>query len=213
MNVYYTTQTVFRLYSNATPHRPADYFIIGIYTLTDTNMPLVIQSAPEAPNFSADSIQISAKSATPQASMANIKAQADGLNAVNSLSGGGRSRRGRLGRLGRRGRGPPRRTQRRQQKGGSSQSGGQITIPQVGPICNSGPQCSAVQNANLTAVSNQAKSSSVNDAYATQTGGRKKVRFSRTHHRARSHHRARHDQSITSMVAYNIKKVMRKIFA
>jgi hypothetical protein len=39
------------------------------------------------------------------------------------------------------------------------------------------------------------------------------VRFSRTHHRARSHHRARHDQSITSMVAYNIKKVMRKIFA
>jgi len=169
-------------------------------------MPLAIQSAPEAPNFTADSIQISAKSATPQASMANIKAQADGLNAVNSLSGGGRSRRGR---------GPPRRTQRRQQKGGSSQSGGQITIPQVGPICNSGPQCSAVQNANLTAVSNQAKSSSVNDAYATQTGGRKKVRFSRTHRtRSRSHRRkSRHDQSITSMVAYNIKKVMRKIFA
>jgi len=175
-------------------------------------MPLVIQSAPEAPNFSADSIQISAKSATPQASMANIKAQADGLNAVNSLSGGGRSRRGRLGR---RGRGPPRRTQRRQQTGGSSQSGGQITIPQVGPICNSGPQCSAVQNANLTAVSNQAKSSSANDAYATQTGGRKKVRFSRTHRtRSRSHRRkSRHDQSITSMVAYNIKKVMRKVFA
>jgi len=206
MNVYYTTQTVFRPYSNATPHRPANYFIIVIYTLTDTNMPLAIQSAPEAPNFTADSIQISAKSATPQASMANIKAQADGLNAVNSLSGGGRSRRGR---------GPPRRTQRRQQKGGSSQSGGQITIPQVGPICNSGPQCSAVQNANLTAVSNQAKSSSVNDAYATQTGGRKKVRFSRTHRtRSRSHRRkSRHDQSITSMVAYNIKKVMRKIFA
>jgi len=193
------------------PHRPANYFIIVIYTLTDTNMPLAIQSAPEAPNFTADSIQISAKSATPQASMANIKAQADGLNAVNSLSGGGRSRRGRRGR---RGRGPSRTTHRRQQKGGSSQSGGQITIPQVGPICNSGPQCSAVQNANLTAVTNQAKSSSVNDAYATQTGGRKKVRFSRTHRtRARTHHRARHDQSITSMVAYNIKKVMRKVFA
>jgi hypothetical protein len=176
-------------------------------------MPLNIQQAPPAQNFNAESIQVSAKTATPQASMANIKAQADGLNAVNSLSGGGRSRRGRSGR------GPPRRTQRRQQTGGSSQSGGQITIPQVGPICNSGPQCSAVQNANLTAVSNQAKSSSANDAYATQTGGRKKVRFSRTHrtHRTRSHsHRrkSRHDQSITSMVAYNnIKKVMRKIFA
>jgi hypothetical protein len=55
----------------------------------------------------------------------------------------------------------------------------------------------------------------MNDAYVTQKGGRKKVRFSRTHARARSHHRAhaRHDQSITSMVAYNIKKVMRKVFA
>ena len=172
-------------------------------------MPLAVQSAPETPNFNADNIQVSASSATPQASMANIKAQADVLNAVNALSGG-RSRRSRRRRGGR-----GQRTQRRRQKGGSSQSGGQITIPQVGPICNSGTQCSAVQNANLTAVSNQAKSSSANDAYATQTGGRKKVRFSRTHRtRSRSHRRkSRHDQSITSMVAYNIKKVMRKIFA
>jgi hypothetical protein len=206
MYIILRRQYLDRIQTQPPPHRPADYFIIVIYTLTDTNMSLVIQSAPPAQDFNADSIQVSAKTATPQASMANIKAQADGLNAVNSLSGGGRSRRGR---------GPPRRTQRRQQTGGSSQSGGQITIPQVGPICNSGPQCSAVQNANLTAVSNQAKSSSANDAYATKTGGRKKVRFSRTHRtRSRSHRRkSRHDQSITSMVAYNIKKVMRKVFA
>ena len=178
-------------------------------------MPLVVQSAPETPNFNADNIQVSASSATPQASMANIKAQADGLNAVNALSGG-RSRRSRRRRGGR-----GQRTQRRRQKGGSSQSGGQITIPQVGPICNSGTQFSAVQNANLTAVSNQAKSSSINDGYVSaQTGGgrrhgqdRKKVRFSRSHSHSHARSHARHDQSITSMIAYNIKKVMRKVFA
>ena len=212
MYIILRRQYLDRIQTHPPPTRPADYFIIVIYTLTDTNMPLNIQQAPPAQNFNAESIQVSAKTATPQASMANIKAQADGLNAVNSLSGGGRSGRGRSRRSGR---GPPRRTHRRQQTGGSSQSGGQITIPQVGPICNSGPQCSAVQNANLTAVSNQAKSSSANDAYATQSGGRKKVRFSRTHRtRSHSHRRkSRHDQSITSMVAYNIKKVMRKVFA
>jgi hypothetical protein len=133
--------------------------------------------------------------------MAGIKAQEGQLNAVNSLSGG-------------RGRRP--RTQRRNRKsirqtGGSSQSGGQIAIPQVGPICNSGPQCSAVQNANLTAVSNQATSNGLNDSLKGGRGrsrgrDRKKVRFSR----ART--RTRHDQSLTTIVAYNIKKVMRKIF-
>lgn len=175
-------------------------------------MPLNIQAAPQAPSYDAASIQVPANIATPQATMDGVKAQQSQLNAVNTLSGG-RSRRGR----GRRGRGRRLHTQRRNRKsvilqnGGSSQSGGQIVIPQVGSTCSSGPQCAGAQNANLTAVHNQAQSSSINDAYATQKGGRKKVRFSRTH-RARTH-RARHDQSITSMIAYNIKKVMRKVFA
>ena len=174
-------------------------------------MPLNIQAAPQAPSYDAASIQVPANIATPQATMDGVKAQQSQLNAVNTLSGG-RSRRGRG-----RGRGRRLHTQRRNRKsvilqnGGSSQSGGQIVIPQVGSTCSSGPQCAGAQNANLTAVHNQAQSSSINDAYATQKGGRKKVRFSRTH-RARTH-RARHDQSITSMIAYNIKKVMRKVFA
>ena len=176
-------------------------------------MSLNIQQAPQAPSYDAASIQVPANIATPQATMEGIKAQQSQLNAVNTLSGG----RGR-------GRGRRLHTQRRNrkstitQKGGSSQSGGQIVIPQVGSTCSSGPQCAGAQNANLTAIHNQAQSSSVNDAYATQKGGRKKVRFGRTYRtrtrtRTRSHRRARHDQSITSMVAYNIKKVMRKIFA
>lgn len=192
------------------------YFIIVIYTHTHTHtrgrtMSLNIQQAPQAPSYDAASIQVPANIATPQATMEGIKAQQSQLNAVNTLSGGrGRSRGRRL------------HTQRRNrkstitQKGGSSQSGGQIAIAQVGPICNSGPQCSAVQNADLTAIHNQAKSNSLNDDYARQKGGRKKVRFGRTYRtrtRTRTHRRARHDQSITSMVAYNIKKVMRKIFA
>ena len=171
-------------------------------------MSLNIQQAPQAPSYDAASIQVPANIATPQATMEGIKAQQSQLNAVNTLSGG-RSRRGRS-------RGRRLHTQRRNRKsvilqtGGSSKSGGQIAIAQVGPICNSGPQCSAVQNANLTAISNQAKSNSINDEYATQKGGRKKVRFSRI----RSHRRkSRHDQSLTSIIAYNIKKVMRKVFA
>ncbi len=187
------------------------YFIIVIYTHTHARgrtMSLNIQQAPQAPSYDAASIQVPANIATPQATMEGIKAQQSQLNAVNTLSGG-RSRRGRS-------RGRRLHTQRRNrksvilQKGGSSQSGGQIAIAQVGPICNSGPQCSAVQNANLTAISNQANSNSLNDEYATQKGGRKKVRFSRI----RSHRRkSRHDQSLTSIIAYNIKKVMRKVFA
>jgi hypothetical protein len=57
-----------------------------------------------------------------------------------------------------------------------------------------------------------------NDAYVEQKGGRK-VRFS-NHHRSirqrssRSHsQKPRHDQSLTSIIAYNIKKVMRKVFS
>jgi hypothetical protein len=191
-------------------------------------MPLNIQAAPQAPSYDAASIQVPANIATPQATMDGVKAQQSQLNAVNTLSGGrGRGHghgHGRSRRLGRKSfirtykgrRYIPKQQQQQQQQqqtGGSSssQSGGQIVIPQVGPICNSGPQCAGVQNANLTATHNQALSNSINDAYAEQKGGRKKVRFTM---RRRSHRRKpRHDQSLTSMIAYNIKKVMRKVFS
>jgi hypothetical protein len=175
-------------------------------------MPLNIQAAPQAPSYDAASIQVPANIATPQATMDAVKAQQGQLNAVNTLSGG-RSRKGRQGRQsfirtykGRR------YIAKEQQTGGSS--GGSIVIPQVGSTCSAGPQCAGAQNASLTALHNHAQSNSINDAYATQKGGRKKVRFSHaTARHRRSHRRPRHDQSLTSMVAYNIKKVLRKVFS
>ena len=178
-------------------------------------MSLNIQAAPQAPSYNAANIQVPANIATPQATMDSVKAQQGQLNAVNTLSGGrSSSRRGR-------GRKSFIRTykgrryiakQQEQQTGGG---GNAIVIPQVGSTCTAGPQCAGAQNANLTALHNQALSNSINDAYATQKGGRKKVRFSHAtarHHR--SHRRPpRHDQSLTSMVAYNIKKVLRKVFS
>ena len=183
-------------------------------------MPLNIQAAPQAPSYHAASIQVPANIATPQATMDAVKAQQGQLNAVNTLSGGrSRSRSRRRGpRTQQRNRKSFIRTykgrryiakQQEQQTGGG---GNAIVIPQVGSTCSAGPQCAGAQNASLTALHNQAQSNSINDAYATQKGGRKKVRFSHATTRHRRSHR-RHDQSLTSMVAYNIKKVMRKIFA
>lgn len=191
-------------------------------------MSLNIQAAPQAPSYDAASIQVPANIATPQATMEGVKAQQSQLNAVNTLSGGrgggrgrsrGRSRNRRLGhksfiRTYKGRRYIPK--QQQQQTGGSSssQSGGQIVIPQVGSTCSSGPQCAGAQNANLTATHNQAMSNSINDAYAEQKGGRKKVRFGHAMTHRRSHRsKPRHDQSLTSMIAYNIKKVMRKVFS
>lgn len=184
-------------------------------------MVLNIQEAPQAPSYTAAPIQVSANIATPQATMNNVKEQQGQLNAVNTLSGGGRSRRGRSHKsLIRTYKG--RRYVPQHQTGGSStsaQEGGEIIIPQVGASCSSGPQCAGAQNANFTAIHNQAQSNSINDAYATQKGGRKKVRFSRTptttHRRrvTRDARKPRHDQSLTSVIAYNIKKVLRKVFS
>ena len=190
-------------------------------------MPLNIQAAPQAPSYDAASIQVPANIATPQATMDAVKAQQGQLNAVNTLSGGrSRSRRkgrkGRQGRQGRQGRGHKsfirtykgRRYIAKEQQQQTGGSGGSIVIPQVGSTCSAGPQCAGAQNANFTAIHNQAQSNSINDAYATQKGGRKKVRFSHaTARHRRSHRRPRHDQSLTSMVAYNIKKVLRKVFS
>jgi hypothetical protein len=172
-------------------------------------MPLNIQAAPQAPSYDAASIQVPANIATPQATMDAVKAQQGQLNAVNTLSGG-RSRSRRKGRKsfirtykGRR------YIAKEQQTGGSS--GGSIVIPQVGSTCSAGPQCAGAQNANFTAIHNQAQSNSINDAYATQKGGRKKVRFS--HVTARHRRSNRRPRSLTSMLAYNIKKVLRKVFS
>ena len=175
-------------------------------------MPLNIQAAPQEPSYDAASIQVPANIATPQATMEGVKAQQSQLNAVNTLSGGRSRRRGRKSFI-RTYKGRRYIPKQQQQTGGSSssQSGGQIVIPQVGSTCSSGPQCAGAQNANLTATHNQALSNSINDAYAEQKGGRKKVRFTMNR---RSHRRKpRHDQSLTSMIAYNIKKVMRKVFS
>jgi hypothetical protein len=173
-------------------------------------MPLNIQAAPQLPSYDAANIQVPANIATPQATMEGVKAQQGQLNAVNTLSGG-RSRSRRKGRKSFIRTYKGRRYIAKEQQTGGSGSGGSIVIPQVGSTCSAGPQCAGAQNANFTALHNQAQSNSINDAYATQKGGRKKVRFSHaTARHRRSHRRPR---SLTSMVAYNIKKVLRKVLS
>ena len=196
--------------------------------------PLQIQQAPKEPEYAAASIQVPANIATPQATMANVKAGQSELNAVNTLSGGGsrRSRsRSRNARYSKNKRDWKHKSFIRTYKGRKYQKGGNgpIPIPQVGSTCSSGPQCAGAQNAVFTSINNQASANGANDAYVEQKGGRK-VRFSKHHryHRSSSsrssrsssssrHHshsqKPRHDQSLTSMIAYNIKKVMRKVFS
>ena len=172
-----------------------------------SNPPVKVQEAPQAPSYEAQGIQVPAHTATPQATMESVKNQQTQLNSVNNLSGG-RTRR--------RSRGHGRKhghnksvirtyNGRKYQKGGAQEGGERVAIPQVGSTCTSGPQCSGAQNANFTAINNQAESSSINDAYAKQGGGRR--RFTRTRR-----HKPRHDQSLTTIIAYNIKKVLRKVF-
>jgi hypothetical protein len=183
--------------------------------------PLQIQQAPKVPEYTAASIQVPANIATPQATMDNVKAGQSQLNAVNTLSGGGSRRRS--ARYSKNKRDWKPKSFIRTYKGRKYQNGGSgaIPIPQVGSTCSSGPQCAGAQNANFTSINNQAMANGANDAYVEQKGGRK-VRFSKHH---RYHHsstrsrrighsqKPRHDQSLTSMIAYNIKKVMRKVFS
>ena len=62
-------------------------------------MALNVQTTPNTPSFIAAPIQVPANIATPQATMANVKAGQSELNAVNNFTGGGRSRgRGRRSR-------------------------------------------------------------------------------------------------------------------
>ena len=190
-------------------------------------MSLKIQETPQAPSYAAANIQVPANIATPQATMDGVKAQQGQLNAVNNLSGGRRRTQRRQRRQykhksfirtykGRKYVSSQEQQQQQEQKGGAGAvPEGQIPVPQVGSTCASGPQCAGAQNANFTALHNQAQSNSINDAYAQSGGrgrrGRKNVRFSHTKHHRKT--KQRHDdQSLTSMIAYNIKKVMRKVF-
>ena len=187
-------------------------------------MTLKVQEAPQAPSYAAVNIQVPANIATPQLTIANAKASQGELLAVNKLTGGrrrGSSSRRRLRRTlkhksfirtykGRR-------YVSKGQTGGSSaesSSSGQIPIPQVGPLCSSGTQCSAVQNANLTSLYNQAESYSINDRYMKSGGGRrrKKVTFRHLRHHRHHHKTSRRHDDVTSTIAYNIKKIIRKVF-
>jgi hypothetical protein len=186
-------------------------------------MTLKIQETPQAPSYAAANIQVQANIATPQATMEAVKAQQGQLNSVNNLSGGRkrtqRHRRSKHKSFIRTYKGRKyvsnQEQEKQQQKGGAGAvPAGQIPVPQVGTTCTSGPQCAGAQNANFTALYNQAQSNSINDAYAQSGGsgkhGHKKVRFSHTkHHRKTAR---RHDHSLTSTIAYNIKKVLRKVF-
>jgi hypothetical protein len=186
-------------------------------------MSLKVQEAPQAPSYAAESIQVPANIATPQATMENVKAQQSELNAVNTLSGGRRKRhmtnRGSKGKKSREYKHRSfirtykgRRWQQQQQQEQQQQKGGsgeRIPIPQVGSTCTGGAQCAGAQNATFTAIHNQAQSNSINDAYVTQSGGRRSTRKRNTRHR----HRYSQSYSLIDTFAYNIKKVMRKIFS
>jgi hypothetical protein len=186
-----------------------------------------VQQAPQAPSYAPAGIQVPANIATPEATMNSVKDQQSQLNAVNNLTSGG----GRRHKQQQRHRGKTQRKGRRasfirtykgrkyQQSGGASQTGGEaIPIPQVGPICNGGPQCSATQNAAFTSIENQGKSNSINDGYLT--GGRrrhKKVRFTHGyghgHEHPRSRRHSRRQYSLLSTATYKLKKIIDKVFS
>jgi hypothetical protein len=184
-------------------------------------MTLKVQEAPQAPSYAAVNIQVPANIATPQSTIANAKALQGELLAVNKLTTGGR-RRGSSSRRTLKHKSfirtyKGRRYVSKGQTGGSSaasSSSGQIPIPQVGSLCSSGTQCSAVQNANLTSLYNQAESYSINDKYMKSGGGRrrKKVTFRHLRHHRHHHKTSRRHDDVTSTIAYNIKKIIRKVF-
>ena len=184
-------------------------------------MSIKVQEAPQAPSYAAANIQVPANIATPQATMEGIKAQQSQLTAVNSLTGGRHRRSTKRQQRSREYKHKSfirtykgRKYQHQQQKGGAGDvPDGRIQVPQVGSTCTSGPQCSGVQNANLTALYNQAQSNSINDGYMNTGGSRRRHRDKKVTFRQRSrvyHHKIKYDT--LSTISYNIKKVFRKIF-
>lgn len=139
-------------------------------------------------NFAPAPVEIKAGTATPEAVAAGITANQQQMQKVNDLSSGGgarsRSRSSKKVKSGSRRRRHIRtyrrrgRQQQQQQNGGAAAAAGAITIPQAPgqATCSEGPQCAGAQNANLTSVLNQAKSSGANDGYAG--GGKKRTRNS-----------------------------------
>jgi len=105
-------------------------------------MTIKVQEAPQAPSYEATGIQVPANIATPQAAMDSVKNQQVQLNSVNNLTGGRRKRSRQNRHLSKyqhksfirtyKGR----RYVSQDQKGGSSQGGAQIAIPQVGSTCS-----------------------------------------------------------------------------
>lgn len=186
-------------------------------------MPLNIQQTPQAPSYASPNIEVPANIATPQATMKLVNDQQTELNAVNTLTSGGRRRtkrqqksKGRSRQYkhksfirtykGRRWQQQEQEQQQQQKGGAGAVPEGQIPITQVGSTCSSGTQCAGVQNANFVALKNQAESNSLNDQYVKQSGGKKMRRNSHKTHR-------RERYSLTDTIAYNIKKVMRRVFS
>ena len=149
-------------------------------------------------NFAPAPIIVNANTATPEAVAAGVTANQQQMQKVNDLSRGGsarsrsskkvkpHSRRRHIRTYRRRGRGHQ---HHKQQNGGAEAA--VITIPQAPgqATCSEGPQCAGAQNANLTSVLNQAKSSGANDAYVSG-GGKKRMRKTRnSQKRRRSQHR------------------------
>lgn len=153
-------------------------------------------------NFAPAPVEVRASSATPEAVAAGITANQQQMQKVNDLSRGGSARSRSRSRSRSSKKVKPHSRRRRhirtyrhrgrqqQQNGGAAAGGGAIAIPQAPgqATCTEGAQCAGAQNANLTSVLNQAKSSGANDAYAV--GGKKRMR--KTHNsqkRRKSHHR------------------------
>jgi hypothetical protein len=138
-------------------------------------------------DFQAAPIQVLAKNATPEAAIQSIQENQAQLQRVNNLtSGGGRRDRSRQMKKSNHIRTYKGRKYLNTQYGGD----GPIIIPQAPGqnTCTQGPSCAGVQNANLTSILNQAKSSSANDGYvSTGGGGRNSTRY--RNGRSRRHHK------------------------
>lgn len=188
-------------------------------------MKLTLQETPQAPSYASPNIEIPANIATPQATMKLVNDQQTELNAVNTLTSGGRRQTKRQQKSKRRRRQykhksfirtykghrlqqqKQKQEQEQQQKGGAGAvPEGQIPITQVGSTCSSGTQCAGAQNANFVALKNQAESNSINDQYIKQSGGKKTQRNSNKTRRQDKY-------NLTDAIASNIKKVIQRIFS
>lgn len=180
-------------------------------------MELNVQQTPQAPSYQAEPIQVPANIATPQNAMSAVKSQQEQLSAVNTLTGGSRQRqRRKSGKKSHKTSGYTHKSfirtykgRKYNQQGGST--GERIPVPQVGAPCSGGTQCAGAQNANFTAINNQAQSSSINDAYVSEQSGGRKTRQNKNKHRHVS--KKKSNNSISQMISNKINKVIRQAFS